>query len=467
MVERRIVIAGTHSGVGKTTLTLGLLAALRARGQRVQPFKVGPDFIDPSHHRLAAGRASRNLDSWLMDDPTNLEIFARATRDADVAVVEGMMGLFDGFSGLDERGSAAHMAKLLRAPVVLVVDAGAMARSAGAMVLGYQQFDPQVNVRAVIFNRVGGAGHYQMLKDAAEARTAVKVLGYLPFDAALQMPERHLGLVPQAEQDQAELYARIAQKLEQTVDLSALWAIAEAQPLPPIKPQLFVGDGVRTRARIGLAMDEAFNFYYEDNLDLLRHYGAELVPFSPLHDAQPPVVDLLYLGGGFPELFTTQLAGNAGMRAAIQQFARDGGPIYAECGGLMYLGQTLQSFEGEPMPMLGLLPLNTRMTRNRLSIGYTEVDVTGPNLIADAGQQLRGHEFHWSEWQAEGPLNSTYRLRRGLQTVPDGFCAGNVLGTYLHLHFGSQPWVAQRLVEAAVAYRQSARAVHSNSDFAN
>jgi cobyrinic acid a,c-diamide synthase len=453
MSDRRIVIAGTHSGVGKTTITLGLLAALRARGRHVQPFKVGPDFIDPSHHRVAAGRPSRNLDSWLMDDATNLELFARATRGADIAVVEGMMGLFDGFSGRNEQGSAAHMAKLLCAPVVLVVDAAAMARSAGAMVLGYQQFDPQVDVRGVIFNRAGSAGHFDMLKDAVEARTSVKVLGYLLRDASLHMPERHLGLVPQAERDQAELYARIAQRLEQTVDLGALLAIAESEPLPPILPKLFAGERILPRVRIGVALDEAFNFYYEDNLDLLRHHGAQIIPFSPLHDVQIPDVDLLYIGGGFPELFTVQLAGNAGMAESIRTFARAGGPIYAECGGLMYLGETLQPFDGEPARMLGLLPVRTRMTRERLSIGYTEAAVSAPNLIASAGEQLRGHEFHWSEWEAAGSPNATYTLRRGAKTKPDGFSAGSVLGSYLHLHFGSQPWVAQRLVEAARVFR--------------
>ncbi|MBI3733394.1 MAG: hydrogenobyrinic acid a,c-diamide synthase (glutamine-hydrolyzing), partial [Chloroflexi bacterium] len=332
--------------------------------------------------------------------------------------------------------------------------AGAMARSAGALVLGYQQFDPQVAVRGVIFNRVGSAGHYQMLKDAVEARTSVKVLGYLPSDAGLRMPERHLGLVPQVERDQAEIYARIAQRLDQSVDLDALLTIAESEPPPTVAPKLFAGEGAASRVRIGVALDEAFNFYYEDNLDLLRHHGAEIVPFSPLHDTQIPVVDLLYLGGGFPELFTRPLTDNKGMCESIQQFVRAGGAIYAECGGLMYLGETLEPFEGAPVPMLGLLPISTRMTRDRLSIGYTEADVTAPNLIAARGERLRGHEFHWSEWQANGILHATYTLRRGTRTKPDGFCTANVLGSYLHLHFGSQPWVAQRLIEAAWSFRQ-------------
>jgi cobyrinic acid a,c-diamide synthase len=449
MGNRRVVIAGTHSGVGKTTITLGLLTALRARGQSVQPFKVGPDFIDPSHHRVAAGRLSRNLDSWLMDDASNLELFARAAHGADIAVIEGMMGLFDGFSGRNEQGSAAHMAKLLHAPVVLVVDAAAMARSAGAMVLGYQQFDPQVDVRGVIFNRAGSAGHFEMLKEAVESRTSVKVLGYLQRDASLTMPERHLGLVPQAERDQAELYAHLAQRLEQTIDLDALLALSDCEPLPAILPKLFAGENNLPPVRIGVALDEAFNFYYEDNLDLLRHHGAQIVPFSPVHDAQIPDVDLLYIGGGFPELFTGQLAGNTEMAESIRAFAREGGPIYAECGGLMYLGETLRPFDGEPARMLGLLPVRTRMTRERLSIGYTEAEVLAPNLIAAAGERLRGHEFHWSEWEAAGSPNTTYTLQRRGQTKPDGFSAGRVLGSYLHLHFGSQPWVAQRLVEAA------------------
>lgn len=454
MTPQRIIIAGTHSGVGKTTITLGLLAALRARGQRVQPFKIGPDFIDPSHHRIAAGQPSRNLDSWLMDDATNLELFARATQDTDIAVIEGVMGLFDGYSGRNEQGSAAHMAKMLYAPVVLVVDAAAMARSAGAMVLGYQQFDPQVDVRGVIFNRVGSPGHFEMLKEAVEERTSVKVLGYLARDPALHMPERHLGLVPQAEHDQAGLYSRIAQRMEQTVDIEAVLAIAMSDPLPAVTPKVFAGEAAASRVRIGVALDEAFNFYYEDNLDLLRHLGARIIPFSPLHDAQVPDVDLLYIGGGFPELFTERLASNASIAQSITTFANAGGPVYAECGGLMYLGETLQPFEGEPVPMLGLLPVRTRMTRDRLSLGYTEAEVLAPNLIAAAGDHLRGHEFHYSTWEAAGDPNATYTLRRKGKTKPDGFSAGSVLGSYLHLHFASQPAVARRLVEAARAFRQ-------------
>jgi cobyrinic acid a,c-diamide synthase len=275
------------------------------------------------------------------------------------------------------------------------------------------------------------------------------VLGYLQRDASLTMPERHLGLVPQAERDQAELYAHLAQRLEQTIDLDALLALSDCEPLPAILPKLFAGENNLPPVRIGVALDEAFNFYYEDNLDLLRHHGAQIVPFSPVHDAQIPDVDLLYIGGGFPELFTGQLAGNTEMAESIRAFAREGGPIYAECGGLMYLGETLRPFDGEPARMLGLLPVRTRMTRERLSIGYTEAEVLAPNLIAAAGERLRGHEFHWSEWEAAGSPNTTYTLQRRGKTKPDGFGAGRVLGSYLHLHFGSQPWVAQRLVEAA------------------
>jgi cobyrinic acid a,c-diamide synthase len=452
-MSKRLVIAGTHSGAGKTTITLGLLAALRARGLSVQPFKVGPDFIDPSHQRAAAGRAARNLDSWLMDEAANLELFERAARGADLALVEGMMGLFDGYSGGDERGSAAHMAKWLRAPVVLVVDASALSRSAGAMVLGYRQFDPDVDVRGVIFNRAGGAEHYASLKEAVERHGDVRVLGYLPWDDTLRMPERQLGLVPQREQDRGDLYARLGQRIAESVDLDALCALAEAGPLPAPEPRLFAGEAPRTRARIGVAQDEAFNFYYEDNLDLLQHAGAELVRFSPVHDDILPAVDLLYIGGGFPERFARELAANARMREQIRAFASRGGPIYAECGGLMYLGQSLQAQDDEPAPMLGILPIQTRMTRDRLSIGYATAEVLAPNLIAQPGQTLRGHEFHWSAWQASGDVQTTYRVQRGARSLADGFCAGNVLGAYLHLHFGSQPWVAHNLVAAAARFR--------------
>src|SRR5712692_7558311 len=355
----RIVLAGVSSGVGKTTITTSFIANVRARGIQIQPFKVGPDYIDPSHLAFAAARPCYNLDTWMMPPGRMLDVFCRAAATAEIAVIEGMMGLYDGERSTSDVGSTAQVAKILQAPVVLVIDAGAMARSAAAVVLGFQHLDPEVRIAGVIANRVGGAGHARLLQEAIEAETGIPLLGYLSHFPDKLVPERHLGLVPAAEGIvSAEQLAELGQQFGQTCDSEKLFALAREAPLIEHSPEEPFPP-VRTtheQVRIALAQDEAFNFYYPDTLDLLRLAGAELVPFSPLHDSVlPGEIGGIYIGSGFPEEYAQRLAANASMRAALARLLLKDMPCYAECGGLMYLCQSIRNASGEELPMIGAI----------------------------------------------------------------------------------------------------------------
>ena len=419
---RGLVIAGTQSGVGKTTVTLGLLYALGRRGLKVQPFKVGPDFIDPGHHTRAAGRVCRNLDGWMLSREANLALFRRQAREADVAVVEGVMGLFDGYDGASEAGSTAQMAKWLGLPVLLVVDARAMARSAAALVHGFASFDPDLSLAGVVFNRIGSAAHLEYLKQALSCLQGVRGFGGLPRDQELAIPERHLGLATAEDHPLDEAYLEhLADLLEAHLDLEGLLAALPLltlpeEPAPAAAPPL---------VRLGVARDRAFCFYYPENLELLAGFGAELVPFSPLEDRELPAeLDGIYLGGGYPELYAAQLAANDGLKQALKEAAAGGLPIYAECGGLMYLAREIQDLEGRVHPMAGVFPLAVRMLPRLKALGYREITLTAPGLLGPAGTTARGHEFHYSEIAGEPDgLPRLYRLtpRRGGAAVSEGY----------------------------------------------
>ncbi|MBD0305708.1 MAG: cobyrinate a,c-diamide synthase [Nitrospiraceae bacterium] len=455
MSHPRLVIAGTHSGVGKTTVTLALLTALKARGRRVQAFKVGPDFIDPGHHTAVTGRPSRNLDGWMLGAELNRDVFMRAAADADLSVIEGVMGLFDGSSPVNEVGSTAELAKQLDAPVLLVIDGSAMARSAAAMAFGYAQFDPKVQVAGVIFNRVGGEGHYRLLKEAVEKETNLKAVGYLPVDPTLTVSDRHLGLTTALESGSTDLYDRLAQAAMRTIELNAIEALAGSAG----EPECFSFHPTRNkqnRITVGVAHDAAFCFYYPENLELLEAEGAELIRFSPIRDRALPAVDLLYLGGGYPELQAEALGDNAAMRSAVREFATRGGIIYAECGGMMYLTQAIRDFEGRSHPMVGLFPAEATMRRSAATLGYREIELTQPCALGPAGLKARGHEFHYSSLVPLEPLAYVCHIAdaRGHACGQDGLIAYNTVGLYTHLHFASQPGLARALVESARMKRE-------------
>ena len=458
----RLVIAGTHSGIGKTTVTLAILAALKARGRQVQAFKAGPDFIDPSHHAAVTGRPSRNLDGWMLGVAVNRAIFTRAAADADISIIEGMMGLFDGSSPVNEIGSTAELAKQLGAPVLLVIDGSAMARSAAAMVSGYAKFDPALRVAGVLFNRVSSEDHYMLLKEAIEEETDVMVVGYLRPDPALTIEDRHLGLVTAMEQGTGELYDLLAEAATETIDLDRIDELARSASEFVRREGLGVRDAEiatprlksdvsRRAVKVGVAFDQAFCFYYSDNLELLEGEGAELVKFSPMNDQALPDVDMLYLDGGYPELHGARLASNVTMRAAILKFAERDGPIYAECGGMMYLTQAIRDLEGKSHEMVGLFAAEAVMSKVRMTLGYRELQVSQPCLLGEVGIKVRGHEFHYSLVEPKGQLQYSCTLMdaQGKSKGPDGLIAGNTLGLYSHLHFASQPRIAASLIASA------------------
>ncbi len=458
----RLVLAAPHSGSGKTTVAAGLIAALTARGLRVAPFKVGPDYIDPSFHAQAAGRPCHNLDAWMLGEDALRELFLRRTRDADIAVIEGVMGLFDGLAGHDDTGSTAHIARLLSAPVVLVLDAQAMARTAAAIVKGLCEFDARVNVAGVIFNRVGSPTHARMLREAVKEQTQVRVLGALPRAEALNLPERHLGLTPAAEHDIHTWLEAARGHVEAGVNVDTVLALAQAHPHQPtlefIANQTTMWPSVPAQADrplIAVACDEAFSFLYPDNLELLEAAGARLAFFSPLHDAAlPDGAGALILCGGFPELYAVQLAANTAMRAAIAQAAASGLPIYAECGGLMYLCEALVDQAGDVHPMCGVLPGRSLMTP-RLTLGYRVARAVRDNWLWRAGETIRGHEFHYSTWQtptaASDPVYALLPTAYQSETRLEGVQVHNVIASYVHLHFLAMPVLAERMVQAARA----------------
>ncbi len=447
------VIAGPASGAGKTTITLSLMAALRKRGLTVQPFKCGPDFIDGGHHARVCGRASRNLDGWMLSAGANRQVFSRNAANADVCVVEGVMGLFDGVDGKSEAGSTAEIAKWLQLPVILVVDASAMARSAAALIHGFESFDPALKVAGVIFNNAGGAAHFRMLNDGVTMSANAVPLGYLPHDERIHLPERYLGLVTAGENLLPDsMLSLLGELAESYIDLDQLLACAASVPAPTDDRTERARDKSAGSMRLGVARDKAFCFYYEDNLDALREAGAEIVEFSALEDSSlPTALDALYFGGGYPELFAKQLSGNRPMLASIKRAAEDGLPIYAECGGLMYLAREIVTKDGASFPMAGVLPITVQMTDRLVNFGYTEVSFTSDCLIGPAGAKARGHSFHCSRIAEVGPVEYAYQARNSMtgREEPEGLRVKNVLASYFHLHFLSNPGTADAFVKSA------------------
>lgn len=454
----RLVIGAVTSGTGKTTIAAGLIAALRARGLRVQPFKCGPDYLDPSYHTAAAGRVCRTLDPWLLSEETLRGVFRRATRDADLAVVEGVMGLFDGRANGD-LGSTAHIARLLDAPVLLVLDAAKASRTLAAVVLGLAHFDPRVRLAGVVLNNVASDRHRQWVTEAIEAAAHVPVLGAVPRDPELALPERHLGLQPSWEREGLPVIVeRLAARVAAHVDVARVLAMArDAGPLagPSRDPVAEAPGG--PPVVLAVARDAAFNFYYQDSLDVLAAHGATLAAFSPLRDpGLPEGTAGLYVGGGFPELYAGDLAANVPLLEALRTRVRAGMPLYAECGGLMYACQGIVDFEDRRHALLGLMVGWTVMRSKRTQLGYVEVEALRDTLLHRAGERARGHEFHWSDLEGP-PAPPAYRIA-DREPPYEGWAEGSFLASYVHLHFGGAPEAAERFVAACRAW-QNVRAI--------
>lgn len=487
MASKAIVIAGTASATGKTTVTLGLMAALKARGFRVQPFKAGPDYIDPGHHSAVLGRPSYNLDTWMCGADAVKRTFRRASAGADLSIIEGVMGLFDGkftdkigggkFTGgrrsgeVSPEGSTAHLAKVLAKPVLLVVDAGRAATSAGAVVKGFSDFDPELRVKYVIFNRVGSDRHAAILEDSVRGLKGITFLGCVRRDERLEMPSRHLGLVINEEIERREwrAFVRAATRaVERGVDIDRLLRALRVKP-GRAKADKAVKAPTPVSAlkgvRIAVARDKAFSFYYQENLDRLEEAGARLVNFSPLRsNSLPRSIGGIYLGGGYPELHGRELAANSALMAEIREAAESGMPMLAECGGFIYLCRSLKSIEqrgkaGEVSAMTGLFPFKIEMTKRRTALGYREVLSTEAFPFLPAGQRVRGHEYRYS--RIKGSMTGAERAFASEPTDKngsggsvnfDGYLYKQTVAGYTHLHFASNPAFAPGFVRACRSF---------------
>ena len=438
-------------------MTLGVMSALMRRGLTVAPFKVGPDYIDPGHHTRITGRISRNLDGWMVQENINRDNFLKNARKTDVAVVEGVMGLFDGYDGKTEAGSTAQMAKWLDLPVILVVDARSMARSAAALVQGFEHFDPHLDFAGVIFNRVASARHLAYLKEALAGNVAMPCLGGIPREASVAIPERHLGLVTREEfavsPDTAEALADL---IDHHIDMDGLLHRLPEQSTPTGMVSGSEGKSDPS-VRIGVAMDKAFCFYYRENLELLENAGAELVFFSPMEDESLPAnIGGLYFGGGYPEVHAAALSEKNALMSAIREKSASGMPIYGECGGFMYLCREIEDLSGKRFDMTGCFPFSVRMLSRLKAMGYREVTFDRDLPLAPGGMSMRGHEFHYSELvEDKRAFQTVYRVtdRAGLEKSREGYLTGRTLGSYIHLHFASCPQAAASFVAACRTYR--------------
>lgn len=459
-MHRRIVLAGTGSGVGKTTLTIGLMAALHRRGYVVQGFKCGPDYIDPTYHTAVTERVSRNLDSWMCGAEGVKEIFLRGSQGADISIIEGVMGLFDGKDPRSDEGSTADISRLLNAPIILVININSMARSAAAIVKGFQHFSEHVRIAGVIANRAGSEGHYKMVKEAIEQECGIPVIGYLKRDDVEAIPERHLGLVPSIGRGELNgFFTALEAKISEQIDIDKLLELAESTPLPvEAAASLFASHPVQERVKIAIAKDASFHFYYPENIELLEAYGAEIVYFSPLAGEAPPAdADGLYMGGGFPEEFAERLAGLEHVKAAIKMAIEGGLPTLAECGGFMYLTESIEDTNGHAYPMVGIIPGKVKMQTKLAALGYREITGTADNRLLGAEEKAKGHEFHYSVYEPSADMNlpHAYETKGRLGVKQEGFVYRNLVAGYTHIHFASQPKFVQNWLSACASYRKT------------
>jgi cobyrinic acid a,c-diamide synthase len=452
-----ILISAPGTGAGKTTVAAALMAALRKRGLVVQPFKCGPDFIDPGHHTLICRRPSHNIDTWMLPAEVNGNIFSSACRDADFAVVEGMMGLFDGVGGGSDQGSSAEIARMFDLPVLLVVDASLAARSVAALVHGFRTFDPRLRVAGVILNRASCAGHAEMLLEALRSGAPDLWVGWLPHHDVLGLQERYLGLQTAAERAWTpEATDLAADLLEKHCPLDSLLERCNFT-LPRYSERS--ARAAAPPVRVGVARDRAFCFYYEAALDELRRRGATIVEFSPLTCGRlPDDLDALYFGGGYPELYAEQLSSQKLLISDLRAFSQAGKPIYGECGGLIFLGRGLKASDGTAWPMAGLLPLSVEMTDRLVHFGYAEMEFVADGFAAK-GTRLRGHSFHCSRIVDAAGACTTAVIRYTLSRTAEreGYAMGSVFASYIHLHFAADPSVAQRFLEMARHAREKCR----------
>ncbi len=447
MTERRLVIAGTGSGVGKTTLTIGIMAALQKKGYRVQGFKCGPDYIDPSYHTAVTGRPSRNLDSWMLSHEVVKEIFKRGSDGADIAIIEGVMGFLDGKDPKTNAGSTAEISMITKSPVILVVNCASMARSAAAIVKGFQCLAEGANIVGVIANQVGSEGHYKLVKTAIEQECNIPVIGYLARETGIEMPERHLGLIPSIERGELDdFFDDLGDLVLETIDMDQLVKLAKVEPIESNASNLFDRKNEK-QVKIAVAKDEAFNFYYPENLEILEAYGAEIVYFSPLHgEALPEDADGLYIGGGFPEEFVEELASMNHVNESIRFAINNGLPTFAECGGFMFLSESIETTDGRVYPMVGIIPGKVTMQTKLAALGYREITGIKGNFLLPEGEKAKGHEFHYSVFTSEKEIPYAYETKGMGGIKKEGYMNENVIAGYTHFHFASSPDMVQNWI---------------------
>lgn len=443
--QARIVIAGTETGVGKTMISLGLMAALQNRGYKVQGFKVGPDYVDPSYHTMITQRPSRNLDTWLLPGEIMQEVFLRGSRGADISIIEGVMGLYDGKSPDSDKGSTAEVAEKLGAPVLLVMNAGGMARSAAAVVLGYQRLNPHLRLAGVILNRIGGEGHYLLLKTAIEQECRVPVVGWLPEEKDLIHPKDF----------SVSGFSPLVELIEKRLDLSQIvrWAEQGTSLSHPSSPVFVKQDSVQGEPVIAVAQDAAFNFYYPDNLDLLRLYGGKTVFFSPLAgEIIPSDADGVWIGGCLPEIHLSRLSEEIKVQASFRKRLKEGMPTFAECGGYLYLSRGVIDRDNRFHPMVGAIPGIARLKNKLVTMGYREVRAFRDTILLKQGEKARGHQFRYSTMEID---TCGYETRLQNEWYREGYAEDNLLASYTHLHLASNPQSVIRFLNSCRQFRQS------------
>ncbi|MFQ5454932.1 MAG: cobyrinate a,c-diamide synthase [Nitrospirota bacterium] len=472
-----VIIAGTRSGTGKTTISIGLMAAFKKRGLNVQSFKIGPDFIDPGYHTYITGRPSINLDSWIMSEEIIHENFYDYSACADIAIIEGVMGLFDG-RGASNRGSTADIAKMLNIPVILIVDARGMGKSADAVIYGFENYDKGVTIKGIIFHSVSSESHYEYLKYAISPDYRDRLLGYMEINRELSIRERHLGLVTIKEDILSDgLIELLSEKIEDCIDLQKVYDISESykgrrQNLPSQRERrggCYASD--KYRVRVAVAMDKAFSFYYQYNLDMLEETGVSLIFFSPLKDHLPEDIDGIYIGGGYPEVYARELTNNSILMKEIRLLAEENLPIYAECGGLIYLTKGIFDENHEFYDMVGIFPFSIVMRKGKKRPGYREVELTEDSIIGKKGEIIRGHEFHYTEFtddidaqmakggEYDNMIKSVYEIAINGDKRNEGYLYRNVLGSYIHLHFGSNTKSVESLTNHFRGYKNRKQSV--------
>ena len=433
----RIILAGTGSAVGKTTIATGIMKALSEK-YNVQPFKVGPDYIDPTYHTLATKNTSRNLDSFFMKAAQIRDAFLKAMENKDIAIIEGVRGLYEGIDSINDIGSTASIAKALNAPVILIINSRSLVKSAAALVLGFKSLDPEINIAGVILNKVKNTNHYLKTKKSIEELTKVEVLGAITRDDSISIQQRHLGLVPAVEKQNSLKFINLwSDIIKNSLDLDKLVEIAKSAPKITSKREDIWNKLNKQKVNIGVAYDEVFNFYYKENIESLEANKCKIKYFSPLKDESLPDVDGLYIGGGYPELFSKQLSQNTNLLTQIKQFHNDNRPIFAECGGLMYLMDSIHDNK-----QVGVYPYKAVLTNKVQALKYTIAEVKQDNIISKKGEKFNGHEFHYSKVIITKPKHDlAFNILRGKGSYDsqDGFISKNTLASYVHTHVAAMP----------------------------